>query len=194
MGIREDNRARMFQAIQEAALDLVEANGLDATTVADIAARVGIAERTFFRYYATKVDALMPGQRGLVEALVEHESAQTSAAGITKDLLAASREVFACEVEQRDFRRISRLLIREPELLRIVSGQEQDLVKSISGELHERGALPHLSALLVAEVVTAVWRVAWHSFARDDVAGLDPDPLALFDQTVRELGGLLPGA
>ena len=59
--------------------------------------------------------------------------------------------------------------------------------------LTERGALPHLQAHLVAEVVTAAWRVAWQSFDREQFQGRDRDPLSLFDETVRELGGLLPG-
>lgn len=184
----------MLHEIQRAALDLVEENGLDATTVADIAVRVGVSERTVFRYYATKVDALMPGQQGLIDSLVACKSTRSSAAGILEELLAVCREVFAHEVEQRDFRRISRLLVREPELLQVVAKQERTLVEALSGDLVERGALQHLGALLVAEIVTATWRVAWQTFARDDIWGHDPDPLALFDDTVNELNGLLPGA
>lgn len=193
MGIREDHRARMMSEIQDAALDLVEENGLAATTVADIAARVGISERTVFRYYATKVHALMPGQQGLSDALVATESTHTSASGILGDLLVVCREHFAREVEQREFRRISRLLVREPELLRIVTRQERHLVEALSAVLVERGAVGHLQGLLVAEVVTATWRVAWQSFARNEVDGTDSDPLALFDDTVHELGSLFRG-
>lgn len=193
LGIREDHRARMLHEIQRAALDLVEQNGLNATTVADIAARVGVSERTVFRYYSTKVDALMPGQQGLIDALVACESTHSTAAGILGDLLAVSREVFAHEVDQRDFRRISRLLFREPELVRAVAQQERSLVEALTSALVERGALRHLQALLVAEVVIATWRVAWRAFDRDEIDGAGSDPLALFDDTVRELGGLFRG-
>lgn len=193
MGIRADHRARMLHQIQCATLDLVEQNGLDATTVGDIAARVGISERTVFRYYTSKVHALMPGQQGLIDALVACETPYTSAAGTLDDLLAVCRDHFAREVEQRDFRRISRLMLREPELVRAVARQERSLVEALSAALVGRGALRHLQALLVAEVVTATWRVAWQSFARDQAHGLDSDPLALFDDTLRELGGLFPG-
>lgn len=193
MGIRDDHRARMLRDIQRAALDLVEQNGLDSTTVADIAARVGISERTVFRYYTSKVHALMPGQQGLIDALVAVESARSDPAGILADLLAASREVFASEVERRVFRRVSRLLIREPDLLQVVAQQERALVESLGAALQERGALGHLQSLVVAEVVTMAWRVAWKSFAREELEGRECDPLALFDDTVRELGGLFDG-
>ncbi|GAA1116939.1 hypothetical protein [Citricoccus alkalitolerans] len=40
--------------------------------------------------------------------------------------------------------------------------------------------------------MTASWRVAWQSSARDEYDGVDSDPVALFDQTVREWGRLFP--
>lgn len=203
MGIRADRRARTLHEIQLAALDLVEENGLAATTVADIAARAGISERTVFRYYSSKVHALMPGQQGLIDALVAVEGVagegvtgegdRSDPSVILDDLLAESRAVFAHEVENREFRRISRLLMREPDLLQVVAQQERALVESLSAALRERGTLRHLQALLVAEVVTAAWRVAWQSFAREELEGRECDPLTLFDDTVRELGGLFGG-
>lgn len=192
MGIREENRARMLRDIQAAALDLVEENGLDALTIVDIAARVGVSERTVFRYYASKEDALMPGQQGLIDSLVATGSAHPTARGILDDLLVVCREMFAHEVEQHDFRRISRLLGREPALLRVVTRQERSLVDALSAALveRERSPLEHHRALLVAEVVTAIWRVAWQAFARNEADGVESDPVALFDDTVREMRGL----
>lgn len=183
----------MLSEIQRAALDLVEEQGLDATTVGGIAARVGVSERTVFRYYATKEHALMPAQQGLIDALVSAESTHVSAAGILEDLLAVARELFAREVNESDFRRISRLMVQEPEMLRVVTRQERGLVETLSAALVRRGALGSLQGLLVAEVVTATWRIAWQSFAQNEVDGVDSDPLALFDETVRELAGLFPG-
>lgn len=193
MGIREEHRARMLSDIQRAALDLVEEQGLDATTVGGIAARVGVSERTVFRYYATKEHALMPAQQGLIDALVSAESTHLSAAGILEDLLAVARELFAREVNESDFRRISRLMVQEPQMLRVVTRQERGLVETLSAALVRRGALGSLQGLLVAEVVTATWRIAWQSFAQNELDGVDSDPLALFDETVRELAGLFPG-
>ncbi len=190
MGIREEHRARMLREIQRAALDLVEANGVEATTVAEIAARVGISERTVFRYYPTKLDALLPGQQGLIDALVAVGGNGAEPGEIFADLLAVVRAEFALEVERHDFRRISRLLTREPDLVHAVSQQERSLVAALTAALAANGALRHLQALLLAEVVTATWRVTWQAFAREESEGRECDPLALFDDTVRELGGL----
>lgn len=192
MGIREEHRVRMLQEIQRATLELVEEQGLEATTVGEIARRVGISERTVFRYYASKEHALMPGQQGLIDALTSVESTHVSADGILDDLLAVSRGLFSYEVEQRDFRRISRLMVQQPEMLRVVTQQERRLVEALSATLVRRGPLRALQALLVAEVVTATWRIAWQSFATEELAGVESDPLALFDETVRELGRLFP--
>lgn len=192
MGIREEHRVRMLRDIQHAALDLVEEQGLEATTVGDIADRVGVSERTVFRYYPSKEHALMPGQQGLVNALVACETGHHTPSGILVDLLTVCREHFSHEVEQRDFRRISRLMIQEPEMLRVVMRQERHLVEALSSALLHRSVLDGLQSLLVAEVVTASWRVAWQSFARDEYDGVASDPVALFDQTVRELGQLFP--
>ena len=192
MGIREERRALMLREIQSATLDLVEEQGLDAMTIGHIAERVGISERTFFRYYSSKEHALMPAQQGLIDALVASESAHTSASGILGDLLAVCRRLFALEVEQSDFRRISRLMIQELEMLRVVMRQERNLVEALSAALVQRGPLGPIQALLVAEVVTVVWRVAWQTFARQEFDGVDSDPLDLFDETVRELGKLFP--
>lgn len=183
----------MLREIQSATLDLAEEQGMESTTVADIAARVGVSERTVFRYYPSKEHALMPGQQGLIDALVSTESTHTSTSGILADLLAVCRAHFAHEVEQRDFRRISRLLIREPEILGAVTREERHLVDALSRALVQRGSLSHLQALLVAEVVTAVWRIAWQAFARNEVDGVDSDPVELFDATIEELEGLFPG-
>lgn len=184
----------MLREIQGATLDLVEEQGLDATTIGDIAARVGISERTVFRYYGSKEHALMPGQQSLIDTLVCSESAHAKASGILGDLLAVCRELFALEVAQSDFRRISRLMVREPEMLRIVARQERNLVEALSSALVQRGPLGPIQALLVAEVVTAAWRVAWQTFARQEFDGVESDPVELFDETVRELGSLFPRA
>ncbi|RAX48192.1 hypothetical protein DQ353_16525 [Arthrobacter sp. AQ5-05] len=190
MGIREERRAQMRREIQGATLDLVEKQGLDATTVGDIAARVGISERTVFRYYASKEHALMPGQQSLIDTLVGSESAHSTSSGILRDLLAVCRDLFAQEVEQSDFRRISRLMVHEPAMTRVVVRQERKLVDALSAALVGRGQLESIQALLVAEVVTAAWRVAWQSFARNEVAGVDSDPVELFEKTICELGKL----
>ena len=47
--------------LQQAALALYTERGFDQTTVAEIAERAGLTERTFFRYFADKREVLFAG-------------------------------------------------------------------------------------------------------------------------------------
>src|SRR6201988_1911238 len=56
--------------LEQAALELYRERGFDQTTVAEIAARAGLTERTFFRYFADKREVLFWGQSALLELFV----------------------------------------------------------------------------------------------------------------------------
>src|ERR1700722_18330449 len=61
-----DSRGRLGQA----AMELYGERGFDLTTVADIAERAGLTERTFFRHFADKREVLFSGAQALLELLV----------------------------------------------------------------------------------------------------------------------------
>ena len=52
-------------------MQLYVEHGYDATTVAEIAARAGLTERTFFRHFADKREVLFSGSAQLAEVLVQ---------------------------------------------------------------------------------------------------------------------------
>src|SRR6266436_4734825 len=56
--------------LEQAAMELYGKRGFDQTTVAEIAARAGLTERTFFRHYADKREVLFGGSEMLAERLV----------------------------------------------------------------------------------------------------------------------------
>src|SRR4029079_11619637 len=60
-----DSRGRLRQA----ALDLYGERGFEHTTVAEIAKRAGVTERTFFRHFADKREVLFAGSEDLQDAL-----------------------------------------------------------------------------------------------------------------------------
>ncbi|MER1997802.1 MAG: TetR family transcriptional regulator [Arthrobacter sp.] len=188
MGKREDHKAATRREIQLATLDLLETAGADATTVARIAERAGISERTFFRYYDSKESAAVPGQSELLDTLLARELVPgASPAEILRELIDVCRAQFAYEVEQVEFKRISRLLLHEPRLLQAVFRQEQHLVNTLGSALEERGLLPGMQAQLVAELIACTWRVAWQCFARQESAGRSSNPAELFEQAVQNL-------
>src|SRR5579864_8686452 len=56
--------------LEQAALELYVERGFDQTTVAEIAQRAGLTERTFFRHFADKREVLFWGAGSLQELLV----------------------------------------------------------------------------------------------------------------------------
>ncbi|ROP61000.1 TetR family transcriptional regulator [Curtobacterium sp. ZW137] len=56
-GVRARHRVATVRAIETAAVALVTERGFEDVTARDIAAEVGLTERTFFRYCPEKVDA-----------------------------------------------------------------------------------------------------------------------------------------
>src|SRR6266404_4289964 len=56
--------------LEQAALELYGERGFENTTVAEIADRAGLTERTFFRYFADKREVLFGGAGRLDELLV----------------------------------------------------------------------------------------------------------------------------
>src|SRR5579862_8133253 len=96
-----DSRGRLEQA----ALALYGERGFENTTVADIAARAGLTERTFFRYFADKREVLFGGAGALQQLLVDAvASAPDSVAPI--DAMALALEAAGEFLQQRrDFSR-----------------------------------------------------------------------------------------
>jgi AcrR family transcriptional regulator len=70
VSLRERKRERTRQALVDAALELFERNGYEATTVAEIAATAEVGTRTFFNYFPTKEDLLFPEHDVRVRATV----------------------------------------------------------------------------------------------------------------------------
>src|SRR5277367_3609988 len=56
--------------LAQAAMELYSERGFEQTTVAEIAARAGLTERTFFRHFADKREVLFAGADGLRDLMV----------------------------------------------------------------------------------------------------------------------------
>jgi AcrR family transcriptional regulator len=70
-GRRERHKVATRQALRDAARRLFAEQGFGATTVQQIADAADVSERTFFRYFETKEDLLLPDLAALFGALAE---------------------------------------------------------------------------------------------------------------------------
>jgi AcrR family transcriptional regulator len=152
-----DSRGRLEQA----ALTLYGEHGFEKTTVAEIAERAGLTERTFFRYFADKREVLFWGAGALQELLVSAvANAPLSAAPI--DAVATALEsAGALFQERRESARQRQTVIaanselRERELIKLAS-----LASAIAEALRQRGVRGP-AATLAAEAGIAVFKVAF---------------------------------
>ncbi len=146
--------------LEQAAMELYEEHGFEKTTVAEIAQRAGLTERTFFRHYADKREVLFAGGSVLQEIMVR-TVAEAPASAAPLAATAAALESAATVIPDRDrARRRQRIIDANPEL------QERELIKldslsaALTAALRERG-VPDLVASLAAETGVAVFKVAF---------------------------------
>src|SRR6185437_16984919 len=76
--------------LELAALELYSERGYDQTTVAEIAGRAGLTERTFFRYFADKREVLFFGQDRFEHMFLE--GIDNAAQGPPMSIVAAALE------------------------------------------------------------------------------------------------------
>src|ERR1019366_6813484 len=158
-----DSRGRLEQA----ALALYGERGFENTTVAEIAARAGLTERTFFRYFADKREVLFWGAGTLQELLVSAVvSAPDSAAPI--DAVAAALEAAGALLqERRESARQRHTVIaantelRERELIKLAS-----LASALADTLRRRGVRDP-AASLAAEAEIAVFIIAFERWINE---------------------------
>ncbi|BBZ54321.1 TetR family transcriptional regulator [Mycolicibacterium phocaicum] len=152
--------------LEQAALDLYLEQGFDATTVAEIAARAGLTERTFFRHFTDKREVLFRG-RELADAL-EAAIDDAPAAAAPLDAVAGALESLSDFFADRrpHARRRQTVIAANPSL------QERELIKlaslatTICDALRRRGVADPMAGL-VAEAGIAVFKVAFEHWLTD---------------------------
>lgn len=148
--------------LQEAALALFLEKGFEQTTVADIAARAGLTERTFYRYFTDKREVLFRGgqvlQQLVTDAIGECPAETRPLDAVAAGLHRAAVELFA---DRGPLSRGRQAIIdAHPEL------QERELLKlaalatAIAQALRERGVADPVAGL-AAESGVAVFRIAF---------------------------------
>jgi AcrR family transcriptional regulator len=155
--------------LAKAAMELFSERGYEQTTVAEIAARAGLTERTFFRHYADKREVVFGGGNELQERIVAEVAAapeSVSALVATSNGLEAAAGMLDFERGREFARRRQQVIQQNPEL------KERELVKldgisaAIAQSLRDRG-VDEPRASLTAELGMSVFRVAFDRWVAD---------------------------
>ena len=153
--------------LELAALALYGERGFENTTVAEIAARAGLTERTFFRHFADKREVLFSGADALQELLVSNVAAAPDSIGPIDAVGAALEAAGALLQERREYARQRAAIIaantelRERELIKLAS-----LASAIADALRRRGVADP-AASLSAEAGIAVFRIAFERWVQE---------------------------
>ncbi|MCL2516489.1 MAG: TetR/AcrR family transcriptional regulator [Microbacteriaceae bacterium] len=167
-----------------AAIELFEERGYDATTVADIAVRAGVTERTFFRQYADKREVLFGDPTAYNATFTDAVAAAPAEATPLEAVVAALRAAGGFFEGRHPYaRRRTAVITSNAALLEREQIKRVHLTDAIAEALRERGA-PAPVAALTAELGT----VAFHqAFARWVAADVETDLGALAVQVLGEL-------
>jgi AcrR family transcriptional regulator len=161
---KPDARARL----EKAALALYREHGFAQTTVAEIAERAGLTERTFFRYFADKREVLFSGADVLRQQLVSAlDNAPSSLAPI--DAVGRAVEATADLFQQRrDFARKRQAVISEnAELQEREHNKLASLASALADGLRRRG-VSDPAASLAAEMGVTVLRIAFERWINQE--------------------------
>jgi AcrR family transcriptional regulator len=147
--------------LEQAALELYIERGFEQTTVAEIAKRAGLTERTFFRYFADKREVLFGGS-GELQELLTREVADAPESLAPLDAVAHGLAAIAALFELRgEFPQQRQTVItanadlQERELIKLAS-----LAAATAHALRERG-VKEPAASLTAEAGIAVFKIAF---------------------------------
>jgi AcrR family transcriptional regulator len=152
-----DSRGRLEQA----AFALYGERGFEDTTVAEIAERAGLTERTFFRHFADKRDVLFGGAAALQELFVTTVKDAPPTASPMDAARLALDEVGSLFEDRRDHARQRHTIIvasaelRERELIKLAT-----LAAAIATALRDRGVLEPVASL-TGEVTVTIFKVGF---------------------------------
>ena len=158
--------------LQGAALELFGERGYDRTTAAEIAARAGVTERTFFRHFPDKREVLFDGEAKLRVALTAAIAVAPAGLGPLDTLFRAFRSLRPALEHYRPFSKPRHEVISTTPAL-----QERELAKmavladALAAALQARG-VADLQAVLAARSGMAAFVHATVSWLNDPEPGL----------------------
>jgi AcrR family transcriptional regulator len=171
-------------------MELYVERGFEQTSVAEIARRVGLTERTFFRYFTDKREVLFPDGAPLQELLVNAVAAAPAGAAPIDAVAAALAAAGGVFEERREYARQRQAVIaanaslQERELIKLAS-----LASGLAAALRQRGATDP-AASLTAEAGIAVFKIAFERWVSDPG---EPDFRQLIRESLSDLKAVTAG-
>jgi AcrR family transcriptional regulator len=159
--------------LREAALDLYAERGYDATTTAEIAARAGVTERTYFRHFADKREVLFDGETELRDVMTTAiASAPDDLSPLSLVLRAYSAAIPLFVAGRPTAQRRAQIIATSRPLQERALAKSAALTEALSSALQERGILEptaHLAARAGAAIFERGGR-AWAGTSAADLA------------------------
>ena len=155
------------ERLQAAALELFGEQGFERTTVAEIAQRAELTQRTFFNHFADKREVLFVLSAELQREVVREIAACDRTSPPLDAVVHALGVVADTVLEQRRAATTRRqaVVIANPELQERELGKNAALGDAIAAELHTRGCDPD-TAFLVAGVAMLAQQAAFRRWTR----------------------------
>ncbi len=171
--------------LRQAALDLFAERGYEATTAADIAARAGVTERTFFRHFPDKREALFDGDAKFCVTLADAVRAAPKGASPMGALLSAFQSVERTVEANRSFNKVRQQVVaRTPALQERALTKIAGVTNALADALRLRG-VKDVHATLVAQVGMAAFTFAATAWFNDPGPGLHAHLIRAFDEVRR---------
>ncbi len=176
--------------LARAALELYAERGYEQTTVAEIAQRAGVTERTFFRHFADKREVLFGASDEVYEVLASAVGAAPPAAPPLRALTAGLVALAGLCAERHEHARqrqaviVANASLRERELIKLAA-----MASGLADALRRRGVADP-TATLAAEAGIAAFRVGFEQW----LAGpAEVDPAQVVREALDKLGGVFAG-
>jgi AcrR family transcriptional regulator len=153
-------------------LELYRERGFDRTTTAEIAARAGVTERTFFRHFPDKREVLFDGETGFHAALSEAIAKAPDALGPMETLLWTFRSMETLFEANRPFTGPAQEVIaRAPALRERQLAKTAATTAALAAALQRRGVEANLASL-AAGTGMAVFGFAARAWFEDPAVSL----------------------
>ncbi|HEX5262929.1 MAG TPA: helix-turn-helix domain-containing protein [Phenylobacterium sp.] len=162
----------MRSLLRMAALELFRERGYDGTTAAEIAARIGVTERTFFRHFPDKREVLFAGETEFHAALGAAIAAAPDGLSPLQVLLWAFKSIQQMFLDNRAFAEPAQEIIaRTPALRERQLGKTASTIALMAAALERRCVEPNL-ATLAAGAGMAIFGHAAQAWTKDPAVDL----------------------